>query len=191
MFEFGTFFIRRLEAIYLGLRDTARVPSQPAARRAEFAGWPDNERPQGAHVFAHNECIVAAPPDRVWDLIVTAQGWSEFYANAQFVRLADPRQHRLERGSVFRWVTFGLPITSEVDPCEPPRLIGWRWWGIGARGYHVWLLEPHECGTRIVTEETQRGVLPWLLRPILHRLLPLGHGYWLRQLANRATRSPP
>jgi hypothetical protein len=141
-------------------------------------------------VFVHNERIVPAPPERVWNLLITAQGWSEFYANAWFVALADPRQHHLQRGSVFRWVTFGLPITCEVDPCQRPLRIGWRWWSTGAHGYHIWLLEPHECGTRVVTEETQRGVLPGLTRPILRPLMLLGHDYWLRQLARRASRPP-
>jgi len=179
---FSSFLRRRLTAVYLGPHDGDTA--------SEFTGWPDKEHPRGAHVFAHNERIVPAPPERVWDLIVAAQGWSDFYANAQFVELVDPQQHRLRHGSVFRWVTFGFPLTSEVAPCEPPGLIGWRWWRTGAHGYHVWLLEPHEFGTRIVTEETQLGIGPRLLRPIMRRALPLGHGYWLRQLARRATLPP-
>ncbi|MBW0009112.1 MAG: SRPBCC family protein [Pseudonocardiales bacterium] len=142
-------------------------------------------------MFAHNERIIPAPPERVWDLLVDAQGWSAFYANAHFVELADPQQHRLEHGSVFRWVTFGMPLTSEVNPCKRPHLIGWRWWGRwwgrGTHGYHVWLLEPHECGTRVVTEETQRGALPGMTRPIMQPLLRLAHGYWLRQLERQVS----
>jgi uncharacterized protein YndB with AHSA1/START domain len=182
---FGGFCLRRLGEVYL------RAPG-PGSGVSEFTEWPHTERPTGAKVFAHNERIVPAPPERVWDLLVTAQGWSEFYANAHFVVLADPQQHRLRRGSVFRWVTFGFPLTSEVDPCKRPLQIGWRWyyrwWGTGAHGYHIWLLEPHERGTRIVTEETQRGVLPGLTRPIMQPLLWLAHNYWLRQLARRASR---
>jgi hypothetical protein len=129
----------------------------------------------------------------VWNLLVAAQGWSEFYANAHFVELVDPRQHRLQRGSVFRWVTFGLvPLISEVDPCKRPLRIGWRWWGRwwgrGAYGYHIWLLESHERGTRVVTEETNRGILPSLLYPVIQPLLWLQHNYWLRQLARQASR---
>jgi hypothetical protein len=41
-----------------------------------------------------------------------------------------------------------------------------------------------------VTEETQLGVMPRLGRTIMRRALPLGHGYWLRQMARRATRPP-
>jgi len=174
---FGAFFLRQ------AARGTGSTVS-------EFDQWPQEEQPKGAKVFAHNERIVPAPPERVWDLLVAAQGWSKFYANAQFVALADPRQHRLRRGSVFRWVTFGAPITSEVNTCERPARIGWRWWRRGAHGYHIWLLEPHERGTRIVTEETQRGVLPGLTRPIMQPLLWLAHNYWLRQLGRRTSRPP-
>ncbi|MDQ3761006.1 MAG: SRPBCC family protein [Actinomycetota bacterium] len=206
---FDIFFLRRLAEIYLRSRDAVRALARPAAgRRAyraprgngsmvpELTGWPAGEHPDNAAVFAHNERIIPAPPERVWELIVAVQDWSKFYANARFVALGDPAQEHLRPGSVFRWVTFGVPITSEVDSCEPPVRIGWRWWGRGPRGYdlahgyHGWLLEPHERGTRVVTEETQCGFGPVLLRPILQWLLPLGHDYWLRQLARRASRPP-
>jgi hypothetical protein len=169
------------------LRLTAAHRTGSPSTVSEFDGWPHGEQPAGAQVFAHNERIVPAPPEWVWNPLVAAQEWSEFYANAEFVRLINPRQHRLQRGSVFRWVTFGFPITCEVDICHRPIRIGWRWWRRGAHGYHIWLLQPHERGTRIVTEETQRGVLPGLMRPIMRRLLWLGHSYWLRQLARRAS----
>jgi hypothetical protein len=166
-----------------------------AGDRSEYRGWPDDEAPAGARVFAHNERIVPASPAVAWDWLVHAQGWSDYYANAQFVDLAGgPREHELRRGSVFRWVTFGLPVVSVVDECVAPGTIGWRWharrFPRAAHGYHIWILEPHEYGTRIVTEETQRGPLPMLLRPLLRRVLPLGHAYWLRQLARRAARGP-
>jgi hypothetical protein len=156
---------------------------------SEFDQWPQGEQPQGAKVFSHNERIIPAPPERVWNLLVEAQGWSRYYANAHFVELADPRQHRLQNGSVFRWVTFGaLPITSEVYPCQRPLRIGWRWWCHGMHGYHGWLIEPHPLGTRVVTEETNRGIVPSLFYPVIPPLLRLQHGYWLRQLARRASR---
>jgi uncharacterized protein YndB with AHSA1/START domain len=143
-------------------------------------------------VFAHNERTAPAPPERVWNLLVLARGWPEFYGNAHFVELADRQQRRLRSGSVFRWVTFGCPIVSEVHTCERPARIGWqwqgRWWGRGLHGYHIWLLQPHERGTRIVTEETQRGLLLGLARPIMQHWLWFEHGRWLRQLARQASR---
>ncbi|MGH3826685.1 MAG: hypothetical protein ACRDQX_05865 [Pseudonocardiaceae bacterium] len=33
-------------------------------------------------VSAHNERIIPSPPERVWNLLVAAQGWAKFYANA-------------------------------------------------------------------------------------------------------------
>jgi predicted patatin/cPLA2 family phospholipase len=187
--------LRRVQTVLalggLFLRRAARGTADPVS---EFDQWPDEEQPTGTKVFSHNERIVPAPPERVWNLLVDALGWSEFYANAHFVELVDPQQHQLRRGSVFRWVTFGLPLTSEVDPCKRPLQIGWRWrwrwWDTGWHGYHIWLLEPHERGTRIVTEETNRGVLPSLLYPFIPPLLRLEHNSWLRGLARRASRPP-
>jgi predicted acylesterase/phospholipase RssA len=178
LLAFGGFVLRRVARVVRGNGSTV----------SEFDQWPLEEQPQGAKVFAHNERIVPAPPERVWNLLVEAQGWSEFYANAHFVELADPRQHSLRNGSVFRWFTFGFPLTSEVSPCKRPLRIGWRWWCRGAHGYHGWMIEPHPLGTRIITEETQRGVLPGLTRPIMQPLLWLAHNYWLRQLGRRASR---
>ncbi|MGH3772424.1 MAG: SRPBCC family protein [Pseudonocardiaceae bacterium] len=169
------------------LRLRAREARSPIS---EFDQWPRGEQPNGARVFAHNELIIPAPPERVWDLLIDAHGWPEFYANAWSVELADPQQRYLQDGSVFRWVTLYVHLTSEVDTWEPPSRIGWRWWRRGAHGYHIWLLEPHECGTRIVTEETQRGVLPGLTRPIMQPALRFAHGHWLRQLARQVNRPP-
>jgi predicted acylesterase/phospholipase RssA/uncharacterized protein YndB with AHSA1/START domain len=161
---------------------------------SEFDQWPHAERPEGAKVFAHNERIIPAAPEHVWSLLVDAHGWSQFYGNAHFVELTDPQQHNLRRGSVFRWVTFGLPLTSEVAPCKRPLHIGWRWswrwWGTGWHGYHIWLLEPHPYGTRIVTEETNRGLLPNLLYPAIQPMIRLEHNSWLRGLARQAVAHP-
>lgn len=165
-----------------------REASNPVS---EFDQWPPDEQPQGAKVFTRNERIIPAPPELVWNLLVDAPGWSRFYANAWFVELADPRQHELRRGSVFRWVTFGLPLISEVHRCNRPLLIGWRWywrwWSGGWHGYHIWLLQPHERGTRVVTEETNRGVLPAALHAVIQPTLWLAHHYWLSRLARRAS----
>ncbi|MGH3427439.1 MAG: SRPBCC family protein [Pseudonocardiaceae bacterium] len=169
------------------LRLRAREAGSPVS---EFDQWPRGEQPKGAKVFSHNELIIPAPPERVWDLLVDVQGWQEFYNNAEFVELVDSRQRYLQDGSVFRWVTFGALLTSEVDICEAPSRIGWRWWRRGGHGYHIWLLEPHENGTRVVTEETNRGVVPSLLHPFIQPALWLAHNYWLSQLALRVSRLP-
>jgi hypothetical protein len=141
-------------------------------------------------VFAHNEAVLGARPERIWEQLVDADGWSGWYRNAQHVRLPAGKR-RLERGAVFTWVTFAVAITSEVVDFEPPDRLGWTWWRRGARGYHGWLLQPCEHGTLVVTEETQCGFSPKVLWPLLQPALWVGHWYWLHQLRRRVAHAPP
>jgi hypothetical protein len=60
------------------------------------------------------------------------------------------------------------------------------WWRGGAAGvdaYHGWLLEPAGNGTRVVTDETEKGPLPWVLRWYLRGALHRAHQEWLECLA--------
>jgi hypothetical protein len=162
--------------------------------RSSWPGWPAGHEPAGAAVFVHDERVVPADPQAVWDLLVDCRGWSSFYPNALRVRPADPDEPVLRQGSRFAWITFGMPITSTVECCLDPdpvagsAVLGWSWTGPGAHGYHVWELTAHEHGTRIVTEETQRGPVPFALARLLEPVMVVGHGYWLRQIGRRLGR---
>ena len=159
-------------------------------RTPALASWPEGTHPDQSPVFSHNEIAAAATPQRLWEWLVCAGLWSRWYHNAADVELPGGRM-RLEADMVFRWRTFGARITSEVVEYDPPNRIGWMWWRRGARGYHGWLLRAEEIGTRVVTEETQQGVLPFLLKPALQPALSAAHWYWLHQLARMATRDLP
>ncbi|WP_214404647.1 patatin-like phospholipase family protein [Pseudonocardia lacus] len=179
---FLAFFGRRLARLYLH-RDRDR----PAP--VELPGWPPEERPQGAQVFVHNERVVPGPPRRAWEVLVSAGSWSSFYPNALFLRVAGSPQGRLGPGAVFRWVTFGQPITCTVTAFdEAAGRLGWSWRGLGARGHHLWSLSPSGGGTRVITQETQRGPLPWLAAPLLRRVMHAGHDLWLRGMEREVSR---
>ena len=65
---------------------------------------------------------------------------------------------------------------------DPPRELGWDAHGI-LDVYHGWLIEPDGAGgARVITEETQNGLVPrlawWYLRPMLER----GHQNWIESL---------
>jgi Polyketide cyclase / dehydrase and lipid transport len=161
--------------------------------RVELTDWPVGTEPAGADVFAHNEIVVPAPPENVWPWLVDAPAWPRWYRNAWHVRLP-PGAAALSLDLTFTWTTFATRISSTVVHDQPGRRLGWTWWGRGVHGYHGWLLEPVPGGTRVVTEETQRGPKvvrwAWLLRGVLW----LGHAYWLHQLdrcVRRAGHRPP
>jgi uncharacterized protein YndB with AHSA1/START domain len=156
-------------------------------RDAEFDRWPPSYQPDRAKVFAHNEILVGAPPERPWEWLVRANAWPRWYVNARRVRILNDDE-RLQDGTRFGWVTFGTSVQSTVDIFSPPYMLGWRWRGRGSDGYHVWLLQPHPGGTRVVTEETQFGPGPSVLRALLAPTLWLSHEIWLRSLARNTER---
>jgi hypothetical protein len=155
-----------------------------------FDAWPPSMRPGLADVYAHNEFLSPIPDDRLWAWLVRARGWSRWYANCRRLRI-ETDDRSLEMGTTFQWMTFGATITSTVDLFDKPKALGWNWFGSTAEGYHVWLLEPVPGGTRLVTEESQRGpgphLMPFLLRPLLHA----SHGMWLRSLSSHGSQRPP
>lgn len=154
----------------------------------ELTGWPAGTEPAGADVFAHNERVVAAPPAQVWPWLVDAAAWPRWYRNAWRVRLP-PGTEALGLGVTFTWTTFATRISSTVVHDQAALRLGWTWWCPGAHGYHGWLLEPTATGTRVVTEESQRGpkVVRWAW--LLRRVLWLGHAYWLRKLDRQVRRA--
>ena len=143
--------------------------------------WPPGHSPEGAPVFARNEGTVSIPPEQVWQLLIDATSWPQWYRNARKVVL--DRGDRLGPGSSFRWTTFGLRVRSTVTAFEPHSFLAWDGRALGSSGYHRWLLEPTaDGGTRVVTEEVQTGVsarlLGWWMRPGLLR----EHQHWISQL---------
>ena len=165
---------------------------QPVA----FGAWPPSMRPEKANVYGHNEIVSPIPPERLWAWLIRARGWSQWYANCRRLKIENGGRE-LRLGTTFRWETFGTTITSTVDLFEPARAplhvcrLGWSWYGSTAQGYHVWLLEPFEDGTRVITEESQRGLGPRLAPSLFRAMLRTSHGMWLRSLSVRGQRPPP
>ena len=147
--------------------------------------WPSEFDPDRANVYARNEGVAAVPPERVWQLLVDATAWPQWYRNARRVELTSGAV--LAAGAEFRWTTFGLRVRCVVTDFEPPRFLAWSGRALGSTGYHRWLLEPHpDGGTHVVTEEVQQGLsarlLGWWMRPRLLR----EHQHWIDQLGPRS-----
>ena len=81
-------------------------------------------------------------------------------------------------------------VTSRVLVFDPPREVMWDARGV-LTAYHGWTIDGDGAGSRVVTEETQRGLLPrvtwWYLRPMLER----GHQGWVESLKRMAERGDP
>lgn len=156
--------------------------------RPEIDHWPPGTEPAGAAVFAHNVRVIGADAADLWRLLVAAEDWPRWYWNARQVEVLGGTDV-LGPQTAFRWRTFGVVVHSQVVEYVPPVRLGWTWWATGLYGYHGWRLDEHPGGTRVVTEETQRGPRAVRLAIPLRLALPAGHWLWLAGLARQASRS--
>lgn len=152
----------------------------------DFA-WPARHHPDECPVASFNELLVQAPAEKVWAPLIRAVKWPEFYGNAWNVEIDGDRED-LEPGVTFRWTTFSLRVETTVREFEPNRRLAWSGSGYGSAAYHSWTLHPRGDTCLLVTEETQRGLLPSLGRLYLRRALHRHHQAWMDGLAAVARR---
>jgi uncharacterized protein YndB with AHSA1/START domain len=153
--------------------------------------WPEDCRPEDSAWLAVNELQIPAEPERVFAWLRRPDLWPRYYWNARLVRNLGGPWPELQLGSRWRWLTFGVLITSEVVEIEKPIRLAWSARGIGSAGHHVWLLTPKDGGTFVHTEETQHGWAARLSAPVMSRLQRSLHQRWLEGLARMAAGGPP
>jgi predicted acylesterase/phospholipase RssA/uncharacterized protein YndB with AHSA1/START domain len=146
--------------------------------------------PRVAPIAAHNERHINAPAERIWEILVRAANWPQWYDNAENVRIdGDGGGADLFLGAIFTWRTFWIDLRSEVMEFDPCRRIAWNAKSVGVEAYHAWVIEPTDGGCQVKTEETQYGFLAlansWLFPNRMHD----GHARWLNGLACACARN--
>ncbi|MGH3756479.1 SRPBCC domain-containing protein [Actinophytocola sp.] len=131
-----------------------------------------------------------ASPTQVWAVLVEATAWPHWYGNARAVTITG--HARLVLGAQFRWRTFRLPVRSTVTAFEPERHLAWDGHSLGSSGYHRWILQAQpDGGTRVITEEVQKGVAVSMVAPVMRRALLRAHHHWITELGHQATARTP
>jgi uncharacterized protein YndB with AHSA1/START domain len=152
------------------------------AHRAAGIHWPAGFDPAKADLFSHNELLIDASCERVWQHIVDATKWPQWYPNSQDVRITGGTA--LALGTIFRWTTFGLPLESKVNEFVPYTRLGWYGYAPGTAPsfYHTWFLTPEGDACRVVTDEVGMGKDAAHLRATDESLMHRGHDLWLATL---------
>jgi uncharacterized protein YndB with AHSA1/START domain len=163
------------------------------AKRSSEIHWPEGFWPESADVFAHNEVLINAPRPVVWQHLVAAEKWPQWYPNAHRVRVLDEPSGVLRAGSRFEWDTFGIHVASRVTEFAVESRLAWSGESEGYRAYHVWLLTDAPTGCAVVTEEV--GIGPSAVAA--HQADPdgqhRGHDLWLgrlKRLSETVSQSP-
>jgi uncharacterized protein YndB with AHSA1/START domain len=91
-----------------------------------------------APVTTHLQIQIAAPPAKVWALLVDAPSWPKWQKQIESVTAAGP----LRSGTQFSWRTGGNKIHSQVQLFEPEHRLSWTGTALTAKAVHVWELEP-------------------------------------------------
>jgi len=153
--------------------------------------WPARYEPANCPVHVRNELAMASNPETVWAWLIRAQLWPTWYPNSANIQFLTGQPPELALGTRFRWKTFGITIESTVKEFVPYERLAWDAHGSGLDAYHAWLIIKTSQGCNVITEETQRGLLPRLLNALAPKRMEKQHQVWLEKLRDNAARNMP
>jgi uncharacterized protein YndB with AHSA1/START domain len=140
-------------------------------------------------VHVVNRIDIAASPSAVWAALIRAGDWPGWYANASGIKI-EGGGCDLHEDARFRWRTFGVGLETRVQEWVPDERIAWLATSIGVRAYHAWLIVPTTSGCRVVTEETQHGLLARAGKLLFPNRMYDWHQKWLEGLKVRGEARP-
>ncbi len=174
------------EAVFSGCATISREEHFAASEAVPGKiNWPAEYIPEEATFFLHNSIDIKAPPQVVWDILVDAKSWSQWYEGASNVNVPN-ESGRLSAGMEFTWKTMGQNLTTTVAEFEPPYRLGWDSRKNTLRAYHAWLIVPTETGCTVITEESQYGFLALMQKIFIPNKLHRLHDVWLAEMKARA-----
>jgi uncharacterized protein YndB with AHSA1/START domain len=137
----------------------------------------------GAPVVAHVEMEIAAPPAKVWALLIDAGRWPMWDQDIARVSVTGP----LALGTRFTWGEGSNTVHSEVQLFEPGRRLAWTRTAFTAKAIHAWVLRPSAGGGTVVTvDESMDG--PLMAQMFSSEKLAASDRDWLGYLKKAAER---
>jgi uncharacterized protein YndB with AHSA1/START domain len=97
---------------------------------------------------------LAAPPEKVWTALTTAEGLAAWFGNTATIDL------RPGGSAQMKWIEEGYTANMRVERVEEPRVFGFTWHIYGLpeddprRTYVEFTLEPAGAGTRLTVVES-------------------------------------
>lgn len=156
------------------------------AQQEPVIHWPPGYSKEKASFYVENRIEILAPPIQVWEELIRAESWQEWYTGASELQILDSISNGiLLPDSQFSWKTMGLDFRSEVREYEEGSSLSWISIKKSIQAYHGWLLIPTTSGCLVVTAESQNGWLTVLEKLFQPKKLFKQHEDWLQQLKTR------
>lgn len=132
-----------------------------------------------APVQTQDTVIIDAPVEAVWQIMTDINGWPKHF---DFIRKVQAPVN-LQQGTSFQWRTNRLKLTSTLLTVSPTDTLGWVGGRYGVTVHHYWYFQAlANRRTRVISAESQRGLIIRLLKKQFHQSLQEGSQKWLRQL---------
>ncbi len=157
-----------------------------SAQTAGQINWPAEYEPSRSKFYVHNEIDINAPRQVVWDILMQAEQWPDWYEGASGVKILGSGTGLLQASSCFQWKTMGLDFVSAIREFVPNERLSWESEKRSIRGYHAWLIIPTATGCRVVTDESQNGWLTFFEKLFQRNKLRRLHDVWLTELKKKA-----
>ena len=134
-----------------------------------------------APVTAHVQIQIAAPPAKVWQMLVDAPSWPTWQKDIGSVSSGGP----LAPGARFVWKTGNTTIHSQVQLFDPPQVLSWTGTAQTAKAVHVWELHslPGDQ-TLVIVKESLDG--PFIAKLLSSSQLTDADTKWLSALKKAA-----
>ena len=153
--------------------------------------WPPDLRPENSPVYSYNELEIGSDAELIWSWLIRAESWSSWYPNCKELKILNGDGPNLQADTEFDWITFGVRVKTKIDKFIPYETLSWRGTGLGAEGYHIWTIKPMKYSYKVITEEVQKGFVPYVGRYPIKKLLHRYHQIWLEGLAKMAESGVP
>ncbi|MEU3413472.1 SRPBCC family protein [Streptomyces sp. NPDC006658] len=156
----------------------------PARTTATTRHTADAHIDESAPVITRDSILIHAPLHTIWKAQTDVANWPSWQPDVDVVVKDTPG--RLRPGSVFRWSTEGLDITSTVRQADYGKRLAWGGPAQGITAVHVWTFTPARNGVLVHTEESWAGAPVLADQAALQAALDNSLHNWLGNLKREA-----
>lgn len=149
--------------------------------------WPEEFHPDNTNFYVYNDITINAPAEVVWQILIEATEWHEYYDGAQKpVVIEGGSQNVLSEGVTFEFKTMGINFEPTITEFVPNERLAWTIDRRRLKAWHAWVILPTDEGVKLVTAETQNGFLTTMQKWFQPNKLLNLHELWLNLIKERA-----